>query len=151
MRLNIFTDYSLRVLMYLALRNTHIVTRHEIAEAYDISDNHLMKVVNFLGRCGYIETVRGKGGGMRLASAPEQINIGQVIHSCESDIPFIICFNNSRDAARKCKLTGLCQLKEIFQEGSDAMYAVLNKYTLADILTDKPDQMMKKIGIRAAK
>jgi Rrf2 family nitric oxide-sensitive transcriptional repressor len=127
MRLNTFTDYSLRVLIYLALRNDTIVTRHEIAKIYEISDNHLMKVVNFLARRGYIETVRGKGGGMRLARSASDINIGEVVSDCETGTPFIFCFNTRRDAKRKCRLNGLCDLKDVFQKSIDEMFGVLRQ------------------------
>jgi Rrf2 family nitric oxide-sensitive transcriptional repressor len=150
MRLNTFTDYSLRTLIYLALKDASLVTRREIADAHEISNNHLMKVVNFLSRNGYIETVRGKGGGMRLARAPEKINIGKLIRDCESDIPLVACFKcNSRDITDDCRLTGVCALKGFLSEAHQAMYKTLESHTLADALAKKP-AMRKRLGLKAS-
>lgn len=149
MRLNTFTDYSLRTLMYLALKNASMVTRHEIASAYDISDNHLMKVVNFLSRCGYVETTRGKGGGMRLARAPEKINIGKLIRDCEADIPLVECFKCSNRTHSGCRLTGICALKDFLSEAHQAMYETLEQYTLADAIAKK-STMQRRLGLKSA-
>ncbi|HEY4720568.1 MAG TPA: Rrf2 family transcriptional regulator, partial [Anaerolineae bacterium] len=78
MRLTVYTDFSLRVLMFLALRGNELTTIAEIARAYGISKNHLMKVVYQLGLAGYVETVRGKGGGLRLARPPQEVVLGEV-------------------------------------------------------------------------
>ncbi|MDR0770333.1 MAG: Rrf2 family transcriptional regulator [Burkholderiales bacterium] len=149
MRLNTFTDYSLRTLIYLALKDTSLVTRREIAGAHEISDNHLMKVVNFLSRQGYIETTRGKGGGMRLARAPEKINIGKVVHDCESDIPLIVCFkcNSRTQDNNSCRLNGVCALKGLLSEAHQAMYKTLERYTLADLLVKKT-AMQRRLGLK---
>ncbi|MCL2873041.1 MAG: Rrf2 family transcriptional regulator [Betaproteobacteria bacterium] len=149
MRLNTFTDYSLRTLIYLALKDATLVTRREIADAHDISNNHLMKVVNFLSRNGYIETMRGKGGGMRLARPPEKINIGKLIHDCESDIPLVACFKCDRDITDDCRLTGVCALKSFLGEAHQAMYKSLENYTLADALVKKT-AMRRRLGLKAS-
>jgi Rrf2 family nitric oxide-sensitive transcriptional repressor len=150
MRLNTFTDYSIRTLIYLALiKNETLVTRREIAAAHDISDNHLMKVVHFLSRNGYIETTRGKGGGMRLARAPEKINIGKLIYDCESDIPLVVCFKgDSRARDRGCKLNGICALKGVLSEAHQAMYKSLERYSLADIIVKKM-AVQRRLGLKA--
>ncbi len=149
MRLNIFTDYCLRVLIYLAVSSGRLTTRHEIATAYRISDNHLMKVVNFLARNGYIETVRGKNGGMRLAHIPEKIVIGEVVHDCEADIPLVVCFADKRKTKKEaCRLVGQCELQHVLQQGVKAMYHTLNQYTLADAIADR-EAMQQRLGIKA--
>jgi Rrf2 family nitric oxide-sensitive transcriptional repressor len=92
MRLTAYTDYSLRVLMRLALRPQELTTIADIARAYRISEHHLMKVVHQLGRAGYIETVRGRGGGLRLARDPTAIWLGDVVRRTEPDLDLVECF-----------------------------------------------------------
>jgi Rrf2 family nitric oxide-sensitive transcriptional repressor len=151
MRLNTFTDYSLRTLIYLAIQNASpLVTRREIAAAHDISDNHLMKVVNFLSRNGYIETTRGKGGGMRLARAPEKINIGKLIYDCEADIPLVGCLKcKNRTNNSYCKLAGVCVLKDFLSEAHQTMYETLEQYTLADIIVKKA-ALQRRLGLKVS-
>lgn len=132
MRLSNFSDYSLRVLMYLAADADRLATISEIAAGHDISENHLMKVVHQLGRYGYLETVRGKGGGMRLARSPGEIVVGEVLRQTETDFTLAECLGS--DAA--CRIQAACGLKRIFNEALSAMFLVLDSYTLADLLHD---------------
>ncbi len=130
MRLSTFSDYSLRVLMYLGAQPDRLATIAEIAAGHGISESHLMKVVHQLGRCGLVETVRGKGGGMRLALAPKSIVLGDVIRQTESDFTLVECFG----ANATCRIQGACHLNAILDEALNALFLVLDGYTLADLL-----------------
>lgn len=134
MRLTTFTDYSLRVLMYLATHPDGRATIAGIATAFDISENHLTKVVHFLGREGYLENTRGRGGGLALAKAPTAINIGEVVKTTEGgDVP-AECFEHETN---RCSITADCQLKFALSEAVDAFYASLRKYTLEDVVRNR--------------
>ncbi len=130
MRLTMMTDYAMRLLMYVAQRPERLCTIAEVARAYDISEAHLMKVTHQLGLAGWIETVRGKGGGMRLAHRPEDINVGAVVRRMESDFQITECFGKSTH----CLLTGSCGLTGILNEALQAFLARLDAHTLADVL-----------------
>lgn len=144
MRLTRYTDYSLRVLIYLAVRADGLGTVGSIADAYGISRNHLMKVVRELNHRGYIDTVRGKGGGMRLRLPPERINLGRVVRDMESDLALVECF----DADNRCVITPECGLRNVLGEALRAFLAVLDGYTLADILTDR-EPLQRLLNVRA--
>lgn len=133
MHLTTYSDYSMRVLVYLSLEKERLVTIADIAKAYNISENHLMKVVHHLALEGYIETVRGKGGGMRLAQKPEKINIGQLIRKTEGDSGLLACTYE----VSNCCIQPSCDLIEILREAHAALYAVLDKYTLADLIKNQ--------------
>lgn len=130
MRLTVYTDYGLRLLMYAALKDGELATIQEVADAYGISKNHLMKVAFDLGRHGFLETVRGRGGGLRLARAAERIRVGDVVRAMEEDFTLVECF-----AAKKntCRVTRGCRLKGALNEALKAYLAVLDKCTLADL------------------
>jgi Rrf2 family nitric oxide-sensitive transcriptional repressor len=146
MKLTAFTDYSLRVLMYLAADPTQRATIAEIAAAFDISENHLVKVVHFLGKQGWIETLRGKGGGIQLAMAPDAINVGRVVRDTEGSALPAECFLPEGGA---CILTPMCRLKNVLAEAVKAFYFVLDKYTLADISKNR-QALAKVLMIQAA-
>src|SRR5690554_5734963 len=133
MHITRYTDYSLRVLIYLAEQGDGLTTIQEIADSYEISKNHLMKVVHQLNKKGYIETIRGKKGGMRLHMAPNEINIGVLVRETEQDLSIVECFS-SKNA---CKITPVCGLKAMFAEALKAFLETLDKYTLADVIQDK--------------
>ena len=146
MKLTAFTDYSLRVLMYLAADPTQRATIAEIAAAFDISENHLVKVVHFLGKQGWIETMRGKGGGIQLAMAPDAINVGRVVRDTEGSALPAECF---LPEGGECILTPVCRLKNVLAEAVKAFYFVLDKYTLADISKNR-QALAKVLMIQAA-
>lgn len=130
MRLTVYTDYGLRLLMYVALKEGKRATIQEVAGAYNISKNHLMKVAFDLGRHGFLETVRGRGGGLRLARAPERIRLGDVVRAMEEDFTLVECFAPGTNA---CRITRACKLKGVLNEALKAYLAVLDGYTLADL------------------
>jgi len=131
-RLTAYTDYSLRVLIYLGLRQDRLATIGEISDTYGLSANHLMKIIHNLGKLGYIDTVRGRGGGLRLAGKPEEINLGQLVRQIEPDFAIAECFNPSRH--HDCVITPACRLRLVFQKALQAFLDVLDTYTLADLL-----------------
>lgn len=131
MRLTAFTDYTLRVLMYAGLRGERLSTIAEIARAYGISENHLMKVVHHAATDGLLETVRGKGGGVRLGRAPEEIRIGTLVRRIEADAALVECFD---PASSNCRIAPACVLQGVLAEGREAFFRVLDGYTLADLL-----------------
>lgn len=140
MRLSSFSDYTLRVLMYLGAQSDRLVTIGEIAGAHGISESHLTKVVHQLGRSETIETVRGKGGGMRLAKAPSEIVLGEVIRQAEGEIVLAECFSENST----CRIQPACRLQAILAESLHAMFLVLDNYTLADLLV-QPDGSLQAI------
>lgn len=131
MRLTTFSDYSLRALTYLGLRRDRLATIPEIAAAYGVSENHLMKVVQHLVASGFVESVRGKGGGLRLARPPETIGIGEVIRRTEERLALAECFDPQHSS---CCIAGTCALQGILGRALGAFFAVLDEYTLADLL-----------------
>lgn len=134
MKLTLYTDYSLRMLVFLGAKNENELSNiKEIADAYNISKNHLMKVTHELGKLGYIETIRGRNGGIRLAKNPADINIGEVVRKTEDDFHIVECFIDPS----RCAITPICGLRHVFAEALQAFLAVLDRYTLNDFLTDK--------------
>ncbi len=140
MRLTVFSDYTLRVLIYLGLHKDGLTTITEIADAYDISKNHLMKVVNELGAQGYVETVRGKGGGLRLKSQPSEISLSAVLRASEADTVLVECFD--RESSRCC-IAPACSARGILRQAQEAFYEFLDGYTLVDLL--QPQQRLSVI------
>ena len=130
MRLTQLTDYAMRVLIHLAQQPDRGCTIAEIAARYGVSEAHLMKVTHQLGRAGWIATTRGKGGGMRLARAPQDIRIGEVVRSMEPDFFIVECFS----AASTCSLTGSCRLTGVMDGALRQFIEHLDRHTLADLL-----------------
>lgn len=140
MRITRYTDYSLRTLIYVALKDEEISTIREIAERYNISKNHLMKVVQELNSKGYLQAVRGKNGGLRLSGKPENINIGKVVRDIEQDFALVECFEGG-----ECSLTPACRLKGALHKALEAFFTVLDNYTLADLLPESSRRELIRI------
>ncbi len=134
MRLTVYTDYALRVLMYAALHPDRLSTIGEISGVYGISRNHLMKVVYELGVAGYIETVRGQQGGIRLARSPQDIGLGDVVRRTEKGALLVPCFEATTNY---CAISPACKLKHALQQASNAFFAVLDGFTLADLTQNR--------------
>lgn len=131
MRLTHHADYALRLLMYAALKDGALVQIQEVAAAYGISKNHLMKVAFELGKLGFLETMRGRGGGLRLARAPKDITVGDVVRKTEENFAMVECFDPGSNA---CVITGPCRLRGVLRKALDAYLAVLDEHTLADLM-----------------
>lgn len=136
MRLTFYSDYSLRLLMYAALKPGALITIQEVADAYDISKNHLTKVAFDLGRAGFMESVRGRGGGIRLAKRPEEIGLGDVLRVTEARSVLVECFNPMTNS---CRISAPCRLKGVLGRAMKAYFAVLDEYTLADLTQNHPE------------
>lgn len=131
MRLTQYSDYALRVLIFLGASNQELSSIAEIARAYSISQNHLMKVVQHLGQLGYIETLRGRNGGIRLGLPAEEIVVGELLRHTEGQIELVDC--------SACTIAVPCRLPPVFREAVQAFLAVLDKYTLKDLLASRDD------------
>ncbi|MFJ7935040.1 RrF2 family transcriptional regulator [Sporosarcina sp. NPDC096371] len=137
MRLTMYTDFSLRVLIFLGTKEREeISTVQEISDTYSISKNHLTKVVHELGKMGLIETIRGRGGGIRLKVEPENINVGELVRKTEDDFHLVECFNTDSGG---CLLSPACRLKGALREALVAYFVVLDGYTIADFLVNKDE------------
>ncbi|MCI4666453.1 MAG: Rrf2 family transcriptional regulator [Neomegalonema sp.] len=130
MRVTAYSDYALRVLTYAGLAGDQSVRIKDIAERYQISQSHLTKVVWRLAQHGFLETTRGRSGGLRLARAPEDINLGDVLRKIEERRSLVECFG----AEGACVITPACAARRMFREAMEAFLTVFDQYTLADIL-----------------
>ncbi len=133
MRLTLHTDYALRLLMLLALESDKLHTIEEVARRYRISRNHLMKVVQTLAQAGFVVSTRGRGGGLRLGHAAETINLGAVVRATEDSFALVECFDQLRNT---CIIAPICGLRGPLDEALTAFIAVLNRYSLADLIAN---------------
>ena len=131
MRLTAYTDYSLRTLIFLAMNREQLVTIQDIADAHGIARNHLTKVVHRLGTLGYIDTVRGRNGGLRLGHEPADINIGEVVRHTETDFHMASCFDPESTG---CSYSAACALQGALGKATAAFLAVLDAVTLEQML-----------------
>ena len=142
MRLTAYTDYTLRTLMYLAVNTDRHATIAEIAAIYRISETHLMKIVHQLGVAGNVETIRGRNGGIRLGKPASTINLGAVVRRTEPDLDLVACFGD----AETCTIGGACVLRSALHEALAAFLAVLDRYTLADLVAPR-QQLSTLLGL----
>ncbi|PRY03517.1 MULTISPECIES: Rrf2 family transcriptional regulator [unclassified Paraburkholderia] len=133
MRLTDYTDYSLRVLLYLAVRGEGLSTIQDISDAYGISKNHLMKVVQQLGELGWVETVRGRNGGLRLAEQTNALTVGEIVRATESDFALVGCFPDQRGESRGCVITAQCRLRGALEAARNAFLAELDRHTIGEM------------------
>jgi Rrf2 family nitric oxide-sensitive transcriptional repressor len=142
MRLASFTDYSLRVLIYLAIKGEERSTVSEIAEKFQISKNHLVKVVHNLSTIGIINSYKGKGGGISLSLSPEQINIGKIVQKLEDKSHLVVCLGPSDN----CIISPSCNLKRALKIAEDQFFNSLSNYTLADMVSNK-NSLIKNLSL----
>ncbi|MFN3970148.1 MAG: RrF2 family transcriptional regulator [Gemmobacter sp.] len=147
MRLTNYTNYALRILQMAAIRAPHLVRIDEVAQAHRINRAHLTKVVHQLGQAGYLDTVRGPRGGLRLARPADAIIVGDVIRLTEGPMDLVECFSAERNT---CKLRGVCRLSSALHEATRAFMAVLDDLTVADIAVNRGD-LLERLGLSEAK
>ena len=147
MRLTQFSNYAIRVLMYAGLKGDSASSVPEIARAYRVSYNHLKKAAAELCRLGYLESERGRDGGVRLARKPEDIRIGSVIRQTEAGVVLVECFD---PCTNTCPIAPACQLKRALHEALSAFFAALDRYTLADLIRS-PESLSSLLGMDVAR
>jgi Rrf2 family nitric oxide-sensitive transcriptional repressor len=133
MRLTLHTDFALRLLMLLALEPGEVHTIEEVARRYKISRNHLMKVAQTLVQEGFVDSLRGRGGGLKLAKPPARINLGAVIRKTEDSLSLVECFDLKKNG---CIVSSVCGLRGPLEEALAAFLAVLDRYSLADLIAN---------------
>ena len=143
MQLTLYTDYSLRVLVYLGVKPDDVCTITDIARDYGISRNHLVKVVHNLGVLGYITTVRGRGGGLRLSRDAAEINIGEVVRDTEGSFNLVECFDKEINT---CPISQMCALKGALYTAQKRFLEVLDQYSLADVVGNRRE-LTKLLGV----
>lgn len=144
MRLARMTDYAIRLLIYLAQRPERLCTIAEVATSYAISETHLMKITHQLALDGWLETTRGKGGGIRLARPPAEIRIGEVVRTMEPDFYIVECFSTGNS----CQLTGSCEVTGLMEGALRSFMGHLDSYTLKDVLPRPAGTAVKPIRIQ---
>ncbi|PRD40891.1 Rrf2 family transcriptional regulator [Phyllobacterium phragmitis] len=145
MKLTVHTDYGLRVLMTLAVMDGRLVTIDDLARRHRVSKNHLMKVVQTLVGLGLVKTVRGRGGGLMLAKAPEDIRMGAVVQALETDMALVSCLGNGPS---ECVLIGACRLTAALQRALGSFIAELDRLSLSDLVA-KPQGIRQRLALTA--
>lgn len=144
MQLTRYTDYGLRVLTFLAIRPESLATIEEISDAFGISRGHLMKVVHELGQAGYLETLRGRGGGIRLARPAERIKVGDVVRRMEGRMVLVECFD---PATSQCRIEPACGLRPILDEALAAFMETLDGYSVADLVARRRTPLARLLAL----
>ncbi len=134
MRLTTFTNFALRTLMYAAMRGNSLSRAQDVADAFGISRAHMLKCIHQLGVWGYLENVRGRSGGFRLAKPPEQITVGEVVRRTEDSLDLVECFDPDTNT---CPLIQLCALSQTLRRALQAFLAELDQVTIADVTSDR--------------
>ncbi|SAL67395.1 BadM/Rrf2 family transcriptional regulator [Caballeronia peredens] len=146
MRLTDYTDYSLRILLYLSVRPSGLSTIQEISDAYGISKNHLMKIVQQLGELGWVETVRGRNGGLRVAERSRSLTIGDIVRKTENDFAIVGCFGDRAEGQQNCVIQPQCRLRGVLAAARDAFLAELDKHTVEE-LAHPANELARLLGI----
>lgn len=141
MHITRYTDYSLRVLIYLAINKQQLTTINDIAVSYGISKNHLMKIVQQLNLQGYVLATRGKNGGIKLNHPAEQINIGKLVREIEDKNKLVECFGDDN----QCVITPSCQLKKVFAKAQENFFSTLDAYTLQDLVGEQKQHALTEL------
>jgi Rrf2 family nitric oxide-sensitive transcriptional repressor len=139
MRLTLYSDFALRTLIQVGLSDGKLTTVNDIARSFGVSKPHLMKVVAHLGQMGYVDAVRGRNGGIRLTREPRDINIGQVVRDTEDQLHVVGCLERNG----YCPIERVCVLRSALRDATDAFLAVLDTYTLADLI--KPQKALSSL------
>ncbi|AQU87921.1 Rrf2 family transcriptional regulator [Komagataeibacter nataicola] len=148
MRLTLHTDYALRTLIYLGIHTDRLTSIREVAQAYGISENHLIKIIHRLGQGGFVETIRGRNGGLRLGRPAAKILIGDVVRYTEEDMGLVACMQppqpESLTRRGGCILSDVCRLRGVLNEALELFISVLDRYTLADVITDRERKLLDR-------
>ena len=139
MRLTLWTDYAFRILIYVGTKGEELSTIAQIARSFDVSKSHLMKIVSKLEQLGYIETVRGRSGGIRLGRSAADINVGSVVRDTEEELAIIGCLGR----VNFCPIERCCVLRGVLHEATQAFLRTLDGYTLADLLAPRSKLMTR--------
>jgi len=142
MQLSLHADYALRVLIYAGSQAGKNVTTTQISDAYGISQNHLVRVVNTLGKAGYLKVTQGRFGGLCLAKDPAEIRLGQVVRAAEPSMKLVECFDKETNT---CPIIGVCSLKAHLRHALEAFLDDLDRHTLADLLANGGDRRLANI------
>lgn len=143
MRHKVHTDFALRLLTYLALVDSNRAKIEEIASAFQISRNHLIKVAQSLDQAGLVRAVRGRNGGIMLARSPSEITVGAVVRACEEDFALVECMG----PARFCRINGVCKLRQLFIKALEAYFTILDNMTIADAVI-QPQALISVLGLK---